>query len=37
MTTIGQGRRDTVTLEDVRSVAADVFGRPEVLAVVGPA
>ena len=29
-------RIDAVTLEDVRSVAADVFGRPEVLAVVGP-
>ncbi|GAA1153227.1 pitrilysin family protein [Nocardioides aquiterrae] len=30
-------RIDAVTLEDVRAVAADVFGRPEILAVVGPA
>ena len=30
-------RIDGVTLEDVRAVAADVFGRPEILAVVGPA
>jgi predicted Zn-dependent peptidase len=30
-------RIDAVTLEDVRGVAADVFGRPEILAVVGPA
>jgi predicted Zn-dependent peptidase len=30
-------RIDAVTLEDVRSVAADVFARPEILAVVGPA
>jgi predicted Zn-dependent peptidase len=30
-------RIDAVTLEDVLSVAADVFGRQEVLAVVGPA
>ncbi|HEU5035871.1 MAG TPA: pitrilysin family protein [Nocardioides sp.] len=29
-------RVDAVTLEDVRSVAADVLGRPEILAVVGP-
>ncbi|MEZ0581072.1 M16 family metallopeptidase [Nocardioides sp. MH1] len=29
-------RIDAVTLDDVRSVAADVFGRPELLAVVGP-
>jgi len=29
-------RIDAVTLEDVQSVAADVFGRPELLAVVGP-
>ena len=30
-------RIDAVTLEQVREVAADVFARPEVLAVVGPA
>ncbi len=30
-------RIDAVTLEDVREVAAEVFGRPEILAVVGPA
>jgi len=30
-------RIDAVTLEDVRTVAAEVFTRPEVLAVVGPA
>ncbi len=29
-------RIDGVTLDDVRSVAQDVFGRPELLAVVGP-
>lgn len=29
-------RIEAVTLEDVRAVAADVFGRPELLAVVGP-
>ncbi len=29
-------RIDAVTLEQVRAVAAEVFGRPEVLAVVGP-
>ena len=29
-------RIDAVTLEDVRSVAADLFSQPEVLAVVGP-
>ncbi len=29
-------RIDGVTLEDVRAVAQDVFGRPELLAVVGP-
>ena len=29
-------RIDAVTLEDVRAVAAEVFTRPEVLAVVGP-
>ncbi|WP_460829403.1 M16 family metallopeptidase [Nocardioides hungaricus] len=29
-------RIDAVTLEDVRSVAAHVFARPEILAVVGP-
>jgi len=26
-----------VTLEEVQSIAADVFARPEILAVVGPA
>ena len=30
-------RVEAVTLDDVRAVAADVFGRPELLAVVGPA
>ncbi|MBC9732207.1 M16 family metallopeptidase [Nocardioides marmotae] len=30
-------RIDAVTLEEVRAVAAEVFARPEVLAVVGPA
>jgi predicted Zn-dependent peptidase len=30
-------RIDAVTLEEVRSVAAEVFSRPEILAVVGPA
>ncbi|MGB0100906.1 MAG: pitrilysin family protein [Nocardioides sp.] len=30
-------RIDGVTLEDVRAVAAEIFSRPEVLAVVGPA
>ena len=29
-------RIDAVTLEEVRSIAADVFARPEILAVVGP-
>jgi predicted Zn-dependent peptidase len=29
-------RINTVTLEDVQAVAADVFSRPELLAVVGP-
>jgi predicted Zn-dependent peptidase len=29
-------RIDAVTLDDVRAVARDVFGRPELLAVVGP-
>jgi predicted Zn-dependent peptidase len=29
-------RIDGVTLDDVRDVAADVFGKPELLAVVGP-
>ena len=29
-------RIDAVTLDDVRSVAAEIFTRPEVLAVVGP-
>ena len=29
-------RIDGVTLDDVRTVAAHVFGRPEILAVVGP-
>ncbi len=28
---------DAVTLEEVRSVAAEVFSRPEILAIVGPA
>ncbi|TIC88720.1 insulinase family protein [Nocardioides sp. GY 10113] len=30
-------RIDAVTLEDVRHIASEVFSRPEVLAVVGPA
>jgi predicted Zn-dependent peptidase len=30
-------RIDAVTLEDVRSVAAEVFGQREILAIVGPA
>jgi predicted Zn-dependent peptidase len=30
-------RIDAVTLEEVREVAAEVFSRPEVLAIVGPA
>lgn len=30
-------RIDAVTLDEVRQVAADVFGGPEILAVVGPA
>lgn len=30
-------RIDAVTLDDVRAIAADVFGRREILAVVGPA
>ena len=30
-------RIDAVTLEEVRDVAADIFSRPEILAVVGPA
>ncbi len=30
-------RIDAVTLEEVRAVAAEVFARPEILAVVGPA
>ena len=30
-------RIDAVTLDEVREVAAEVFGRPEILAVVGPA
>ena len=29
-------RIDAVTLDDVRRVAAELFGQPEVLAVVGP-
>jgi predicted Zn-dependent peptidase len=29
-------RIDAVTLEEVRDVAAEIFGRPEILAVVGP-
>ena len=29
-------RIDAVTLDDVREVAADVFGAPEILAIVGP-
>ena len=29
-------RIDAVTLEEVREVAADIFSRPEVLAIVGP-
>jgi predicted Zn-dependent peptidase len=31
------GRIDGVTLDEVRQVAREVFGRPEILAVVGPA
>ena len=31
------GRIDAVTLDEVREVAREVFGRPEILAVVGPA
>ena len=30
-------RIDAVTLDDVRAVAAEVFARPEILAIVGPA
>lgn len=30
-------RIDAVTLDDVRSIASDVFDQPEILAVVGPA
>lgn len=30
-------RIDAVTLDDVRTIAAEVFGQPEILAVVGPA
>jgi predicted Zn-dependent peptidase len=30
-------RIEAVTLDDVRSIAAEVFGQPEILAVVGPA
>ena len=30
-------RIDAVTLDEVREVAAEVFGRPEILAIVGPA
>ena len=30
-------RIDAVTVEQVRDVAREVFGRPEILAVVGPA
>jgi predicted Zn-dependent peptidase len=30
-------RIDAVTLDEVRAVAAQVFGGPEILAVVGPA
>ncbi len=30
-------RIEAVTLDDVREIAAEVFGRPELLAVVGPA
>ncbi|WP_244927480.1 pitrilysin family protein [Nocardioides sp. W7] len=30
-------RIEAVTLDDVRSIAAQVFGQPEILAVVGPA
>jgi predicted Zn-dependent peptidase len=29
-------RIEAVTLEEVRQVAADLFGQPEVLAIVGP-
>jgi predicted Zn-dependent peptidase len=30
-------RIEGVTLDDVREIGAEVFGRPEILAVVGPA
>ena len=30
-------RIDAVTLDDVRTLAADLFSQPEILAVVGPA
>jgi len=30
-------RIDGVTLDEVREVAGQVFGKPEILAVVGPA
>jgi predicted Zn-dependent peptidase len=30
-------RLDQVTVEDVQTLAADLFQRPETLAVVGPA
>ena len=30
-------RIDAVTLDDVRTLAAELFTRPEILAVVGPA
>ena len=30
-------RIDAVTLDDVRAIAAELFGQPEILAIVGPA
>ena len=30
-------RIDSVTLDQVRDIAAEVFSKPEILAVVGPA
>ena len=30
-------RIDAVTLEEVREIAAELFTKPEILAVVGPA
>ena len=30
-------RIDAVTMEDIQEIAAEVFGQPEILAIVGPA